>query len=174
MATIIIISGNKNQGKSSLIKKIIKLLEQNNKTFAGFYAEKIIYDDLVFGYDMITLPKKKRFPFLRTVGNQNQQRIGNFFINDFTLAEGTMHIKNAIHHKVAFLILDEIGKLELQNKGWYYALEKASKSFNGKIILAVRTQFVEKVIKKWNLKNTQIVSVKDFNSNLFENEFIKS
>jgi len=66
MATIIIISGNKNQGKSSLIKKIIKLLEQNNKTFAGFYAEKIIYDDLVFGYDMITLPKKKRFPFART------------------------------------------------------------------------------------------------------------
>ena len=158
---MIIIHGNKNQGKTRQIKKIVALLSEQKKTFGGFYSEKIKIANEVIGYDIVILNSNESFSFLRKKGNENQNKIGPFYIDDFALAEGINQIKKAILNKVNYLIIDEIGKLELQNRGWYVALEKAITTFEGEIILAIRTEFVEKVIKKWNLTAVNLVSIND-------------
>jgi len=154
---MLIISGNKNQGKTIQIKRFVVLLQNSNTSFSGFYSEKIINDATVVGYDIVSLPKKEKYKFLRTVGNENQQKIGSFYIDDFALAEGVIQIKKAIINQLDFLIIDEVGKLELNNKGWCAVLESVFADFKGEIIMTVRTEFVEKVIQKWNLKSVQVI-----------------
>ena len=163
---MIIISGHKNQGKTTQIKRFIDFLQEKQQTIVGFYSEKVINNNKIVGYDIVNIPDNEKFKFLRMVGNEKQQKIGPFYIDDFALAEGVIQIKKAIINQTAFLIIDEVGKLELNNKGWYAALERAFAQFKGEIILAVRTEFIEKVIQKWHLKNVQIIgtSENDFSS----------
>ena len=158
---MIIIHGKINQGKTTRIKEIISYLKENNKTIGGFYAEKIIQNKQVIGYDMVLISTNESFPFLRLSGTENQQKIGPYYINDFTLVEGTNQIKKSIINKVDVIIIDEVGKLELHNKGWFIALEKLFTTFTGEIILAVRTDFVKKIIQKWNLKEVKQFLVSD-------------
>ena len=158
---MIIISGHKNQGKTTQIKHIIEILHKKTKTIAGFYSEKVLKDNYIVGYDVVSIPKNEKFRFLRIVGDEKQQKIGPFYIDDFTLAEGIIQIKKAIINQVDYLIIDEVGKLELNNKGWYAALERAFVEFKGEIILAVRTEFVDKVIQKWQLKKVQIIGTSE-------------
>jgi nucleoside-triphosphatase THEP1 len=167
-----IISGNKNQGKTTQIKRIVSQLQKSKKKVMGFYSEKVIKDNNIVGYDIVTIPYKEKFKFLRMIGSEKQQRIGPFYIDDFALAEGVIQIKKAIINQVDYLIIDEVGKLELTNKGWYAALERAFSQFKGEIILAVRTEFVEKVIQKWQLKNVQIIGTLDIEFSAFINKNI--
>ena len=164
---MIIISGNKNQGKTTQIKRIIFQLQESRKKIAGFYSEKILNNGTIIAYDIVTIPNNERFSFLKINGNSQQQKIGPFYIDDFALAEGVIQIKKGIINQVDYLIIDEVGKLELNNKGWCTALERAFTQFKGEIILAVRTEFVEKVIKKWQLKNVQIIDISEKTSYSF-------
>jgi nucleoside-triphosphatase THEP1 len=167
---MIIINGYKNQGKTTQVKRFIDFFHKKKKSFAGFYSEKVIKDNNIVGYDIVTIPDKEKFKFLRMIGSEKQQRIGPFYIDDFALAEGVIQIKKAIINQVDYLIIDEVGKLELTNKGWYAALERALSQFKGEIILAVRTEFVEKVIQKWQLKNVQILGTSDIEFSAFINK----
>ncbi len=158
---MILIHGSKNQGKTTQVKQITQLLLNNNKSVMGFYSEKIMSDKKVIGYNLITIPQNKIFPFLSIVKNENQQQIGAFFIDDVAIKNGRKQIEKAITTQVDFVIIDEVGKLELNNKGWHICIEKLLSEFNGKIILSIRTEFIEKAIKKWDLKNIKLISVHD-------------
>jgi len=75
--------------------------------------------------------------------------------------------KKAIHNKSDYLIMDEVGKLELNNKGWYSAIERALKEYKGILILAVRTEFVKDILQKWQLENTKVIQLENFNKNIY-------
>lgn len=156
---MIIIHGNKNQGKTTKIKKLLTQLVADKKTVAGFYSEKKLQNNNIIGYDLITLPSKESFSFLRLHGLENQDKIGSYYINEFALAEGVVQIKKGIINQTNYVIIDEIGKLELNNKGWYVALNRLLTNYSGEIILSVRTEFVKAVIEKWQLKNVQLIDV---------------
>ena len=158
---MIIVQGDKNQGKTTQIKKIISYLLINNKSVSGFYSEKVLNFSKVVGYDIVTIPNNETFSFLQLENNKLLQTIGPFSMDQFGLAEGVIRIKKAIIDEVDFLIIDEIGKLELNNKGWCVPFEKAINEFKGEIIISVRTDFVEQVIKKWTLKNVQIINTSE-------------
>jgi len=146
---MIIISGNKNEGKTTQIKRVVSYLKEKGITIGGFYSEKVLENNIVVGYDIVMVDTNKSYPFLRLKGENTQPKIGDFYINEFTLAEGVKQLKKAIDDKVKTVFIDEVGKLELNNNGWAVAIEKLINNYKGKLILAIRTDFVNKIIKKW-------------------------
>ncbi len=152
---MIIISADKNQGKTTQIKKIVAYLKEKNIAIGGFYSEKVFDNQKFIGYDVIMVETNKSYAFLRLKGNNTQQRIGDFFIDEFALAEGIIQIKKAITDEVKAIFIDEIGKLELKNRGWTVAINNLLHSYKGKIIIAIRVNFVQDILKKWKLTDVE-------------------
>ena len=159
---MIIIHGNKNQGKTTQVKRVIKHLLNKNKTIMGFYSEKIIINDIVIAYDLITVPQNEKYPFLNSI-KKNKQQIGSFFIDKHAITKGFSQIEKAIINNTDYVIIDEVGKLELDNKGWNIAIEKLLYEFKGEIILSIRTEFIEEIIEKWKLKNIKLIFCENIN-----------
>jgi len=158
---MIIIHGDKNQGKTTQLKRIIDLLKSNNKTVAGFYSEKISKDDIVLGYDLLTISENVKTPFLNINTSKNKETIGRFSINNSALEIGNYEIEKAILKNVDYIVLDEVGKLELDNKGWHDAIIKLHSNFSNEIIFCVRTEFVESIIEKFNFKNVILITTSE-------------
>ena len=158
---MIIIHGDINQGKTTKIKEIISSLDSKNKTIGGCYTQKIIINNKVIGYDLVLISLKKTIPFLRVNGTIFHQKIGKYYINKAALLKGVQEIEKAILNNVDTLIIDEVGKLEINNNGWSKVLTTLFNSYKGNIILAIRTSFVAEIVEKWDLNNYELVSVKE-------------
>lgn len=161
-AKINIIYGDKNQGKTTLVKKLIKDALAEGKVVVGFYSEKVLVKNSLIGYNLVTIPQGDVFPFLRN-NVESPKKIGVFYINEGTVAIGLSQLEMAINNKVDIVVLDEVGKLELNDKGWAFGIEELLRLFHGKIIMNVRTQFLEQVIQKWNINVFHAISVKNNN-----------
>ena len=70
---------------------------------------------------------------------------------------------NNINNKI--VIIDEVGNLELENKGWANSIQDLIKASNNHILLVVRDSLIEKVIQKWNFKQY-------FVYNIYENDHV--
>lgn len=71
-------------------------------------------------------------------------------------------IKSLSHH-TDWLLIDEVGKLELQDKGFYPAILKAAVTYNnkettGNLLLTVREYLCDEVIAFFKLKNCRVIN----------------
>jgi nucleoside-triphosphatase len=154
---IIIITGEKGQGKSSLMQMIASHLEKTGIKTGGIIAPSVVENNLRTGYDIINLNTGKREILARTQGDEAMLKLGKYFFYErgFKFGESALDLKNNQEAKIIFI--DEIGFLELENKGWAQAFSKAIDS--GKpLIIAVRTYLLEKVIKKWHISDPLIIN----------------
>jgi nucleoside-triphosphatase THEP1 len=86
-------------------------------------------------------------------------RIGAFSIDPEGLEFGRKAIAYA--SQANLLMIDEIGKLELDGGGWYDELRSLPLEKELFIILSVRFEFLYDVIHKWNLYPSVIYNVSE-------------
>jgi len=121
-------------------------------------STRIIENNITIGYDVINILNNKRSPFLRTNGNTNPEKIGRFKIIPAGLQDGLRAIAKAVA-KNRIIVIDEVGKLELNGSGWANEIEKLLNKSNKVIVMSVRESFVEDVIKKWKFEPVLIYHV---------------
>ena len=64
----------------------------------------------------------------------------------------------------SIILVDEVGKLELQEKGWAPFLEPLTTITSAIHIWVVRESLVEKVRRKWNLQQTEVIHIGEHDS----------
>ena len=70
-------------------------------------------------------------------------------------------MKTSTNHNNKIVIIDEAGYLELENQGWASSIRDLLNASNNHILLVVRNIYVEKIIQKWNLKQTFIYDISE-------------
>jgi nucleoside-triphosphatase THEP1 len=75
--------------------------------------------------------------------------LGNAILNSLILSENT------------FVIIDEIGLLEIRNKGWFDCLNDLVENSGNHILLIVRDTYIHEVKNKWNLKEAIIFNINE-------------
>lgn len=88
-----------------------------------------------------------------------------FLKSAFTTAQEIL--KNALNHQPEWLIIDEIGKLEMQNEGLEPQLTSTLYDFSEqspqtKILLIIRETLLEAAIKKYHLQKAEIIDYRYF------------
>ena len=61
------------------------------------------------------------------------------------------------------IVIDEIGPLELSDKGWSSSIEKLVSTSKIPHLWVVRKSILKKVIRKWNIGNVYIFDIEDSN-----------
>lgn len=170
---IFIITGKIDAGKTTFVKKLIKNLQEKNVKVGGIYSQKIMENGERIGYDIIDIETNKQELFLRkNLGETNFERIGpfNIFPNAFSVGINSLKPENNTKNKL--VVIDEIGKLEISNKAWAESLDDLLKFQKNHLLLVVRDEFKEKIIKKFNIKNHKVYTIPQNNNSLIEYEII--
>jgi nucleoside-triphosphatase THEP1 len=97
-------------------------------------------------------------------GNSNAAlvNIGRFFFYEDVFQKANNMLLNMLKPGPGWLVIDEVGKLELAEKGFYPAVKKITETYQndkryGNLLLVVRDSLCEEVIRFFSLKDAQVV-----------------
>jgi nucleoside-triphosphatase THEP1 len=158
---VFILTGTSEQGKTTQIQKIIEVFKENCIVVGGIYSPRIIESNKTIGYDIIDIVTKEREIFLRRSGEASLDKIGKFSIFPQGLQKGIEALKSSTNSHNKIVIIDEVGCLELEDRGWANSVKELLTTSKNHILLVVRDIFVEQIIQKWNLKEVTLFNISD-------------
>ncbi len=160
---VFIVTGSIRGGKTTFVRKLIELLRSYNIKVGGILSERVMDGSKTIGYDLVNIDTGQKVDFLRQNGECGDGTIGRFTICLKGLEEGKKILSSGMRHENNLVIIDEVGLLEIQNKGWsdgiYNLLEKSSNH----LLITVRDSYVDQVKNKWNLKEAIIFNINETN-----------
>ncbi|MEE4196120.1 MAG: nucleoside-triphosphatase [Bacteroidales bacterium] len=161
---IFILTGSIGQGKTTFIQKIVEHFQSKDIAVGGIYSPRVMQGNTTVGYDIIDIHTNQREIFLRQPAADHPQKIGRFGIHLQGLQQGVKALKKSCNPSTRIVVIDEVGRLELNDNGWAKTIEELIRNSQNHILLVIRDSFVEKVIEKWELANYQVfnISEKDY------------
>jgi len=158
---IFIIRGSRNEGKTAFAKKIIDELKRKNIPVGGILSLKVIEDSQLIGYDIVDIETGDTEVFLRVNEESWKEKIGKFHINPKGLEMGLAILNPARLTDKKLVVIDEIGLLELENKGWAGCLQELLIASKYNIMITVRDIYVDDVINRWKMKDVTILRISE-------------
>lgn len=152
MAQCIILSGEIQSGKTTALQKWLA-----GKKAAGIlspivHGERMLYD----------IQQDQYISFQSPISTPETIAVGryHFYKKAFERANEILQQKT----NADWLIVDEIGPLELKEQGFFPALKNIMDDPSINLLVVVRTSLVEEVKEKFLLKNALILTIQDLES----------
>ena len=157
---IFIIADTVGQGKTTQIHKLVETLKSRNIAVHGVYSPRVMDNGHTLGYDIVDIATGDRATFLRLESNNGWERFGKFCICPQGLELGVKTLAHAAQSDADVIVVDEVGRMELENLGWCEIMGKLVNN-STPLVMAIRDIFVDDIIGKWNLKNYSVFGVSD-------------
>lgn len=151
---IFILKGTLAGGKTTFLKELIQKLKAQNIKMSGFYSPRIIENDETTGYNLTLIDSGKTYPFL-TKSKTSKGDIGPFSVNQNTLKDANKYLKSVNKNDTQLVIIDEVGRWELQQQGWYESIQSLNQKSIPQLWL-VRDTFVDKIRSELTSENVLI------------------
>ena len=152
MNKVTIISGKKHSGKTTKLLSYISELQSKNLICAGIVAVGRYKDDKRCSFELIDILGNKKHEFLTTTPSLKFKKIGRFHI----IPDGEKFGRNVLENETTLnadvIIIDEIGPMELDGKGWAKYLKQFLK-LDINLVITVREELLEEVCKEFGINN---------------------
>lgn len=161
-----IITGDIGVGKTTALLKDFNNIKKQKESPHGFACKKIRVDDEVIGYDLLCLVTGATCPFIRKLAHLPEdwaeaEKIAQHFSfskDGFNFAHRLYY--EAKRQSVTHFFIDEVGHLELEDKGFAQIIADALQS-NIKLTIVVRKQLIEQVLTKFSIKKYQVITINE-------------
>jgi molybdopterin-guanine dinucleotide biosynthesis protein A len=155
---IVILSQPIRSGKTTSLMNVI------SRSSKGDFDGVVCPD--VLGKRKLMLIGDSRIVDLETDNSSEAISVGRFFFNKSAFDIANSWLVN-INNPSTNIIVDEVGKLELNNSGFHLGLSALLDKFNnglhaGNLLLVVRDTLLSQVIDKYSLQNAMVSTVDDF------------
>jgi nucleoside-triphosphatase THEP1 len=157
--TIFIITGKIGSGKTTFLKKLISGLQEHSLSVSGFLAMKSSIKKSGWNYNLSFIDTGESIPLLSGEQVQGWIKTGNFYFNPEAIDRGNRILNDAQIFRKDLVVVDEIGIFELEGKIWSDSISLLVKKPVNIMIWVVRDTLVEKVIKKWGIKDPVITDI---------------
>ena len=139
-------------GKTTLLEQIHK-----RQGGGGFSLPKFIVNNQFKGYWIKDLNTGEKTEFALTeTTNGHLYKLGRFYFLPQGMAFARRIYKKAIEEKKKYFFIDEIGPLELEDKGFSSIFRDALTSFEN-IYVVVRASCLDDIIREFGLKDYKLV-----------------
>ncbi len=165
-AKVIVIQGDVSEGKTSFIIELIKRLKENGYNPGGIFTKKNIENGETTGYNLISIRNGERKEFLRSGREEGSEGIGRYTINNESLSWARNIISKEKNETEKILIIDEVGRLEINGGGWKNNIDTILSDKDQILIMTVRKDYLNEVIKYFRIENYSVYEPYESNLNL--------
>lgn len=151
----IIITGEKNSGKTTFLINLISYFIANNLDFGGIVTVKQMDDNDPASYHVVDLSNQKKELLCSTKTSKTMIKTGKYYFSETGISFGNEIITKAIFDKKGYIIIDEAGPLELRGEGWDRTLSLLD-DCNSRFIITVRKSLLHKILDKYAIKDYYI------------------
>ena len=161
MSRIYVLKDEIDSGKTSTALKWAKQYQNEGKSVGGILAQAIINDDRKTGYPALNLEtgEKKLMASMNKIENEGKISCGRFHFSE----EGVRfanHVLSEMKNKPDVVFIDEVGPLELKEKGLARGIRNVLKNPPSVLFLIVRKSLVEQVCQYFQIENPDIIDTK--------------
>ncbi len=157
---VIIITGEKGEGKTTKLLSIINLLNKEKISTIGFTAKAEWEDGERNKYTLDDINSNNTITMCSAKPNENYSQYGRFYFNPLATSFGNNILSNN-ENKKSVIVIDEVGPFELDNKLWHKSLIHNLKNTKNIILISVRETLVKSVINKYNLNNVKVFTLNE-------------
>ncbi len=157
--SILVITGEIGQGKTSYTLKLVKMLKEKGYQVAGFLAIGIHENGKRTGFDLLDIRNSGQFELCRDTPHENRIQSGHYYFNRAALAEGNELIALNNLEEIQLVIIDEIGPMEMNDQGWAKSIARLCQFSQLTQLWVVRRSLVEKAARKWNTGNVFVFDI---------------
>jgi nucleoside-triphosphatase THEP1 len=155
---VLIISGGRRQGKTSFIKSLTGIIK--DKTLGGIITETDDNSEAPVYY-LKSIDAPERYILCSPDPATGSLSYGRFYFNRSTIERGNNILLDAAGKGCDILIIDEVGPLEMNGKGWAPAIEQILKNTTIPMIWTVRSSLAGKIARRWNTGKVTIIDVNE-------------
>jgi nucleoside-triphosphatase THEP1 len=149
--SIVIITGERQKGKTSFTKLLIDELKKNNTRVAGFLAPGIHQDSKRIGFDLIDIQTGEQKELCREKKGKTDTSFRRFTFNKEGLDMGNRILSIECLHEIQLVVIDEVGPMEMRNEGWSASIEKLCENNGIMQLWTVRKPMVQQVAATWQV-----------------------
>lgn len=150
---VIIISGRSGEGKTTLLKQVIDILQERGIIISGFYAKGKWEKDSRINHCLININGKERIELCTTSKTKGWIKENRFYFNPEAIKAGNQILKKVVESKPDLIIIDEIGPFELQGKIWASEFKNILKNYKSPILITAKQKLVKSIVSTFNITN---------------------
>ncbi len=158
MAQIYILTGAQGEGKTTRCLEIVEHLKSKGETIGGIVAPGFWENNVRTGFELMDVQTFQKIPFAQKEAVEGWQKIKTFYFDPKAIEKGEIILRSAVQQN-DWIVLDEIGKLDMNGHLWGPILSYLIQIPNKKWIVCVRDVFVEEVIQHWQLNRVKVLSL---------------
>ncbi len=156
---VYVVEGDINSGKTTFVKAVIEQLKNYGLDIGGIYTEKEKKD--VWNYYVVNIiDSRKALLCTEKKIHQYYYKTMRFYFSEYGVEFGIQAIETAINKPL--IIIDEVGKLELQNYGWSKMLDVLL-DIHKTQLWTVRDRYTKQILRKFMINTAYIFDVKKDN-----------
>jgi nucleoside-triphosphatase THEP1 len=156
---VIIITGDIRQGKTTFLKRVTEDLLKENISLTGFLSIGIDRKGERMGFELYDLRNSSTIELCTRVPSLEWVHYGSFYFNPEGLKKGYEILDTENLADTDIVVIDEIGPLELNNKGWNKSIEAICDNAQILQVWVVRRSITRLVARKWKTGDIHIADI---------------
>ncbi len=147
---IFILSGEVHSGKTTAAKKVVQLLRNEGLHPAGFFSagDTNSPERSAYYLEDVRSGERKLLCSRHPIGSSFRSGRFNFSVTGITW--GKSLLERSLHSEIDFVVIDEIGPLEVRDGGWAPAIGNLLARSSIPHIWVVRKRLEHLVLRKWS------------------------
>jgi len=157
--SIIIITGDIHQGKTTFTRKLISNLKKNNINIGGFIAPASFTGTKHSGFKLFDIATSEEYELCSDTKKKGWLNYGRYYFNPDSIKKGNEILLHRNIDGKQLIIIDEIGPLEINDQGWSSSIENLCRESLIPQLWVVRRGIIDSVIRKWNTGDINIIDI---------------
>jgi len=156
---VFIITGEQGQCKTTFLHNLLGLTVGANVRVRGIIAPGHVRDGRRSGFTLVDLATGEHEELCSIDPDPRCEVHGRFYFRPEALAFGRRALTPPDPRSTDLLVVDEVGRFELQGAVWADQLDRLVSHPHPPMIWTVRRRLLHTVVERWNLKNAVVVDV---------------